>query len=537
MSFFGYRKYVPVAQRRAKAAKELAKLKKHGRAVSPVAIEGRTIARSFWGNAWCDNLERYSDFANRLPRGRTYVNNGSVIDLQIARGKVAALVSGSEIYRVKIDIAVAAPARWKAICADCAGSVGSIVELLQGKLSKHVMERVCRETVGLFPAPKEIKMSCSCPDWAGMCKHVAATLYGVGARLDHDPDLLFTLRGVNRSELVSAGADLSITEAAAGCERVLVDDDVAALFGLEFDAAPPAAVIVGNRAPATERATTKAGQANSPSAPARSARDRTTRAASEPKPQAAKSSASKSGRAASTTKAQLRLRRQLRAGAPIRSHEVRFRDARRRREKRAGAETQGKIEAGAFDFGQGEQKGASRSRRREARARGAGAAYAEPQTKGGGDARRGSHARGPNGSALKVVRRRGSRLVDRVGVAENPLAGARLRPADGIGRRQRRLLAPFSPTRFRAGNDVHIAGLTVFAGRARQIGRFARRLLRRTHSDRRVRPTRPIGQFPVVGGTRRLRQERAYWEQAPLASVRQSKLGLSRQSRSSGHIS
>ncbi len=142
--------------------------------------------------------ERYSDFANRLPRGRTYVNNGSVIDLQIERGKVEALVSGSEIYKVKIDVTVAAPARWKAICADCAGSVGSLVELLQGKLSKNVMERVCREADGLFPAPREIKMSCSCPDWAGMCKHVAATLYGVGARLDADPDLLFTLRGVDR---------------------------------------------------------------------------------------------------------------------------------------------------------------------------------------------------------------------------------------------------------------------------------------------------------------------------------------------------
>jgi uncharacterized Zn finger protein len=304
MSFWGYREYVPVARRRAKAAKEVAKLKKHGRAVSPVVIEGRKIARSFWGVAWCDNLERYSDFANRLPRGRTYVNNGSVIDLQIARGKVEALVSGSEIYRVKIDIAVAAPARWKAICADCAGSVGSIVELLQGKLSKHVMERVCREADGLFPPPKEIKMSCSCPDWAGMCKHVAATLYGVGARLDHDPDLLFTLRGVNRSELVSAGADLSITEAAAGSERVLVDHDVAALFGLEFDAVPPAAVIVGNkRAPATERTTTKAGQAKSPSVSASAARDRTTKATSEPKPQAAQKSASKSNGAASTAKA------------------------------------------------------------------------------------------------------------------------------------------------------------------------------------------------------------------------------------------
>ena len=192
MSYWGFRPYVPVAARRAQAAKEIGKLTKKGRVVSPVVVEGRKIATSFWGKAWCDNLERYSDFANRLPRGRTYVSNGSVIDLQIERGKVEALVSGSKIYKVKIDITVAAPARWRAICADCAGSIGSLVELLQGKLSKHVMERVCREADGLFPAPREIKMSCSCPDWAGMCKHVAATLYGVGARLDSQPDLLFT---------------------------------------------------------------------------------------------------------------------------------------------------------------------------------------------------------------------------------------------------------------------------------------------------------------------------------------------------------
>jgi len=303
MSVRGYRKYLPVAHRRAKAAKEVAKLKKQGRAVSPVVIEGRKIATSFWGKAWCDNLERYSDFANRLPRGRTYVRNGSIIDLQIARGKVEALVSGSEIYRVKIDIAVAAPPRWKAICADCAGSVGSIVELLQGRLSKHVMARVCREADGLFPAPKEIKMSCSCPDWAGMCKHVAATLYGAGARLDHDPDLLFTLRGVDRSELVSAGADLSITEAAAGSERVLLDDDLAALFGLELDAAPPAAAASGKSAPTTEQAIGKADQANSASLQARAARDRTMKAAGESRPHAARKSASKSDRAASTAKA------------------------------------------------------------------------------------------------------------------------------------------------------------------------------------------------------------------------------------------
>lgn len=235
MSYWGFRPYVPVAARRAQAAKEIEKLRKKGRSVAPVVVDGRKIARNFWGKAWCDNLERYSDFANRLPRGRTYVNNGSVIDLQIERGKVEALVSGSEIYKVKIDIAVAAPARWKAICTDCAGSVGSLVELLQGKLSKYVMERVCREIDGLFPAPREITMSCSCPDWAGMCKHVAATLYGVGARLDSQPDLLFKLRGVNREDMVSAvGADLPLSAMPAASDRVLADDGVAALFGLDM---------------------------------------------------------------------------------------------------------------------------------------------------------------------------------------------------------------------------------------------------------------------------------------------------------------
>jgi uncharacterized Zn finger protein len=246
MAFYGFRDYVPVAQRRLRALKEAEKLKKRGRVVSPVTIEGRKIAASFWGKAWCDNLERYSDFETRLPRGRTYLRNGSVIDLQIGRGKVEALVSGTEIYKVKVEIAVAAPTRWTGICQDCAGSVGSLIELLQGKLSKNVMERVCREADGLFPTPSEIRMSCSCPDWAGMCKHVAATLYGVGARLDSDPDLLFTLRGVDRAELVSVGADLPLTRAAAASERVLADDDVAALFGIEI-AAPDASPLGQSR--------------------------------------------------------------------------------------------------------------------------------------------------------------------------------------------------------------------------------------------------------------------------------------------------
>ena len=239
MSYYGYAPYVPVAERRAKAAREMKKLEKKGQKISPVVIEGRTIARNFWGKAWCENMERYSDYESRLPRGRTYVRNGSVVDLQIERGKVHAMVSGSEIYKVKIEISTVDPKSWKAICGDCQGSIASLVELLQGKLSKNVMERVCRQGDGLFPAPKEIKFSCSCPDGASMCKHVAAVMYGAGARLDHASDLLFTLRGVDRADMIgNAGADLPMTQAANASQRVLADNDVAALFGIEMEPAP-----------------------------------------------------------------------------------------------------------------------------------------------------------------------------------------------------------------------------------------------------------------------------------------------------------
>jgi uncharacterized Zn finger protein len=235
MSYHEWRPYVPVAERRRRAEKKLAKLRKKGQSVSPVTIEGRAIAKSFWGQSWCTNLERYSDFANRLPRGRTYVRNGSVVDLQIARSKVSAAVSGSDLYTVTITVAPITATRWKAICRDCAGTIDSLVELLQGRLAKGVMDRVCREGDGLFPAPKEIELSCSCPDWADMCKHVAAVLYGVGARLDEKPALLFELRGVDENELLAnAGQELSLKKTAPATAKVLDDGDVAALFGLEM---------------------------------------------------------------------------------------------------------------------------------------------------------------------------------------------------------------------------------------------------------------------------------------------------------------
>lgn len=230
---FGWKPYVSVAERRRKALKKMEGLRKKGRIISPVSVDGRTIAKTFWGKAWCENLESYSDYENRLPRGRTYVRNGSVVDLQIAASQITALVSGSEIYAVKVEILPVAKPRWKSICEDCGGSIDSLVELLQGRLSKGVMERISQQQTGLFPSPKEIKLSCSCPDWAEMCKHVAAVLYGVGARLDQQPELIFRLRDVNEKELI-ASAGKSLPSAKKSPARALGGEDLSKLFGLDM---------------------------------------------------------------------------------------------------------------------------------------------------------------------------------------------------------------------------------------------------------------------------------------------------------------
>jgi uncharacterized Zn finger protein len=232
---WGFRPYVSVAERQHKASREMEKRKQQGHAISPVVIEGRgAIANTFWGRAWCQNLERYSDFANRLPRGRTYVRNGSVVDLQIAPGVIHAYVSGSSLYKVELNVVPVPKAHWKSICSDCSGAVDSLVELLQGRLSKAVMERICRPQQGLFPSPHEIQLSCSCPDWAGMCKHVAAVLYGIGARFDRQPELLFLLRGVDQTELIaSAGSGIPLATHAPAASKILSSDDLS-IFGLDL---------------------------------------------------------------------------------------------------------------------------------------------------------------------------------------------------------------------------------------------------------------------------------------------------------------
>lgn len=251
MSFYGWRPYVPVAKRRAQAAKKAAKLAKEGRTLSPVAIEGRSIARTFWGKAWCQHIESFSDYENRLPRGRTYARNGSILDLQITDGKISAMVMGSELYEIGFTIAPLLDARWKDIKARSTGQIDSLVELLQGRLSDAVMRVITDRDTGLFPSPKEIKKSCSCPDSAGLCKHLAAVLYGIGARLDEKPELLFLLRKVDHMELLDGAPP------GASGPSTLDSDDLADVFGIEIAETSPPTNIPTPKVPAKPKIPTK----------------------------------------------------------------------------------------------------------------------------------------------------------------------------------------------------------------------------------------------------------------------------------------
>lgn len=235
MDYYGWRPYVSVAKRRANAVREMKKLRQKGSKIEPVVIEGRKIVRTFWGEAWCNHLQQFSDFANRLPRGRTYVRNGSVCHLAIEKGKISAIVSGSELYHVEVKITPLTANKWKRLRKQCSGQIGSMLELLQGRFSDNVMGIVTDRHQGLFPQPKEIKLSCDCPDWAVMCKHVAAVLFGIGARLDQQPELLFLLRNVEHEQLINAELDVLTATSGTGKRRRLDNQNLSELFGVAID--------------------------------------------------------------------------------------------------------------------------------------------------------------------------------------------------------------------------------------------------------------------------------------------------------------
>jgi len=234
MSWWGFVRKPSIREQRQNAARESRRLEKRGAKLSPVVIEGRIIASSVWGKAWCDNLESYRDFEHRLPRGRSYVRHHAVIDLKVSAGQIAGLVCGSEVYSVRIAIKPLARAHWSRIRAQCAGQVGSLIELLEGRLSEAVMRIITHRDGGLFPKPSEIQMECSCPDSATMCKHVAAVMYGLGARLDHQPELLFALRATDHTDLIAQAADFEMVRKGSG-RKTIADDALASVFGIELD--------------------------------------------------------------------------------------------------------------------------------------------------------------------------------------------------------------------------------------------------------------------------------------------------------------
>jgi uncharacterized Zn finger protein len=236
--------YVSVAEKKAKAAKKLKQLQKQMPDIKPVVLTGSALARTWWGKSWNKNLERYADYSNRIGRGRSYVRHGAVLDLRITEGTVTALVQGStsKPYKVTIKIKPIAAPQWSAMKKKCEGQLRSLQDLVMGKFSKELSEIFLAEGSGLFPAPKEISLDCDCPDWASMCKHVAAALYGIGVRLDEDPLLFFTLRGVRTDDLLTeaiqgATADL-LSKASQKSARSVDDADLSSLFGIELGIPP-----------------------------------------------------------------------------------------------------------------------------------------------------------------------------------------------------------------------------------------------------------------------------------------------------------
>ena len=238
MSYYGFAPYVSVAETRAKADRHIAKLKKKNPDLAPVLTEGNTIARSWWGKAWNKNLESYADYANRISRGKSYVRNHAVLDLQIREGSVEALVqgTGSKPYVIEVEIDVLGEKRWRQVVNLCNHRIDSVEKLVEGKFPKELEVIFTEKEYGMFPSPKEIHFSCSCPDYAYMCKHVAAVLYGVGARLDEDPLLFFTLRRVDIQDLIRRSVenrmDAMLKNAAKKSGRAMSETEMHDVFGI-----------------------------------------------------------------------------------------------------------------------------------------------------------------------------------------------------------------------------------------------------------------------------------------------------------------
>ncbi len=238
---YGFYEHVSADEEKERNKKAVEKLMKKNPGIAPIVVSGRKLASTWWGKSWNGNLESYSDYSNRIGRGRSYILHGAVLDLQIASGKVSALVQGSRRapYEVVIDIKPLGKAAWDKLVKACEGKIESLQELLEGRFPKALDEMFTAKGKGLFPTPEEIRFGCSCPDYATMCKHVAAALYGVGTRLDENPALFFVLRNVNVDELISKAivqkSETLLSKSGRKSGRVIEGNNLSAMFGIEMD--------------------------------------------------------------------------------------------------------------------------------------------------------------------------------------------------------------------------------------------------------------------------------------------------------------
>ena len=173
----------------------------------------RQYGTTWWGAEWLRALERV-DNANRLPRGKTYANTGRVIEAKFngRNLRIEALVDGSAYYPYEVEVGMKpVPAKSVKRLADSIAADPDIVAgLLDGELPKEIAPLCEKLGIELFPGSwRSMHLSCSCPDSARVCKHIAAVFYIIADRIDLDPFFIFEFRGIHlKDELKARGINL-----------------------------------------------------------------------------------------------------------------------------------------------------------------------------------------------------------------------------------------------------------------------------------------------------------------------------------------
>ncbi len=226
-------RYVRVQKRRTYARDIAAQLERQGEILTPAVAHGKNIANQFWGRAWCHAIDEWQDCAYRLPGGRSLLKNGGVIDLKISRNSVIARVAADQVYDVQLHYRDADPYSVAELRSQCAGKLTGLLDFIQGKLSEEVMQYICNPVYGLFPEYGDFKISCTCLDDAVLCRHAAAALYAVATRLDDEPELFFTLRGIDAKDFFEA-EDI-LTQTGSNSAEGLSADELSKTFGIDIE--------------------------------------------------------------------------------------------------------------------------------------------------------------------------------------------------------------------------------------------------------------------------------------------------------------